>query len=54
MIGQENEIIHKKVFSQKKEWLSGPWEKSSKKRAIVEDDCPVEGCDSKKVYFSTA
>ena len=48
------EVVHKKAFNQKKEWLSGPWEKQEKKRAIVEEECPSEGCDSKKLYYSTA
>ena len=45
--------MHKKVFNQKKEWLTGQWERKEKKRAIVEEDCPNEGCDSKQLYYTT-
>ena len=52
LIGQE--IVHKKVFNQKKEWLTGPWEKKEKERPMIEEDCPNEKCDSRKLYYSTA
>ena len=52
LIGQE--VEHKKTFNQKKEWLTGPWEKKEKEKAIVEEDCPAEGCNSTRMYFNTA
>ena len=39
-------VEHAKEYMQKKEWLSGPWERAKKERAIVEEPCPIDGCGS--------
>ena len=46
-------IVHTKTFNQQKEWLTGPHQKKEKEKAIVEEDCPNEKCDSKRLYFWT-
>ena len=54
LLGSAATVEHTKSYEHmQKEWLTGPHEKKEKEKAIIEEDCPIEECNSKRLYFWT-